>query len=431
MDVQKFIDVDPSLPEILWMNGFRGTLPLIQDAARNVEQLLPFMKIHQGQCMLLAKRCVELVEAVDTVAYDALMRYVCAVNLKKVEDTVVKWAQMSPTQAIIYGHIINTDLDSLNKELDVHVTQHQMVAQCQFDNQRLEICLYRKNDQRQAKRIALILDFARSSIAASDISRYKDVLMKGIYQAFSDLEPGASQDEDLQHALNTLYNRTGILPPFTDLTGHITKITEHPVARSTIGKIYKGEWDNQKFRLKPTIYSKGSFIKRLGREILRYREDINLCPHILSFCGTCFVAEKLFTVTPWIDSVDLLQYIQLHPKYDRVNALCSIASGLEYLHSSSPGVIHGDLRAANILVPINGKPLITGYGLSEILAAEDGTEAAITSLLSSGSSRWMAPELFENGVNKTQFQQQVTFGLSGGYALENALMKNARMMQQS
>lgn len=50
---------------------------------------------------------------------------------------------------------------------------------------------------------------------------------------------------------------------------------------------------------------------------------------------------------------------------DRMIILGDVASGLEYLHARH--IVHGDLRAANVLISDDGRACITDFGLSSLI----------------------------------------------------------------
>lgn len=50
---------------------------------------------------------------------------------------------------------------------------------------------------------------------------------------------------------------------------------------------------------------------------------------------------------------------------NRVAMLGDVASGMEYLHGRN--VVHGDLRAANVLIGEDGKACVSGLGLSHLI----------------------------------------------------------------
>ena len=68
--------------------------------------------------------------------------------------------------------------------------------------------------------------------------------------------------------------------------------------------------------------------------------------------------------------------------------ICDVASGLEYLHSYSPPIIHQDIKPANILIDDKDNFCITDFGIS-VRNLEDDEEAR-----SSGTKLYMPPERF-------------------------------------
>ncbi|EGN91777.1 hypothetical protein SERLA73DRAFT_100155 [Serpula lacrymans var. lacrymans S7.3] len=79
---------------------------------------------------------------------------------------------------------------------------------------------------------------------------------------------------------------------------------------------------------------------------------------------------------------------------DLVRCMHQIAKGMEYLHSR--GVLHGDLKASNVLVDESGRCVISDFGQSEMKSEAyrlSGTP------LPHGTLRWQAPELLE-GENR-------------------------------
>ena len=57
-----------------------------------------------------------------------------------------------------------------------------------------------------------------------------------------------------------------------------------------------------------------------------------------------------------------------------------VASGLEYLHSQQPAIIHRDVKPANVLIGADGKAKVSDFGLSRSVATERVT-----------SSVWVTP----------------------------------------
>jgi len=87
-------------------------------------------------------------------------------------------------------------------------------------------------------------------------------------------------------------------------------------------------------------------------------------------------------------------FLELHPDADRARLLYKTAQALAYLRRC--GIIHGDIKATNILVSDNLHALLCDFGLTKFASTSTST-----ALKSAGSLRWQAPELWEKDQPKT------------------------------
>lgn len=129
-------------------------------------------------------------------------------------------------------------------------------------------------------------------------------------------------------------------------------------------------------------------------------------------------------VSPFIENGTLSEYLYANPKADRPQLVRTVdirrkrddgtqqliqlyetADALAYLHRS--GVIHGDVKAMNILVSDQARALLCDFGLTKF--ATSGTS---TALKSAGSPRWQSPELWESNSSKTYQSDVYAFGMT-------------------
>ena len=68
-----------------------------------------------------------------------------------------------------------------------------------------------------------------------------------------------------------------------------------------------------------------------------------------------------------------------------------ILEGLDYLHSN--GVIHRDIKGANILVDKDGSVKLTDFGAAKRLESALINDSYLMSKSLKGSPYWMAPEI--------------------------------------
>lgn len=80
--------------------------------------------------------------------------------------------------------------------------------------------------------------------------------------------------------------------------------------------------------------------------------------------------------------------------------LRDIAQGVRFLHAADPCVIHGDLKAANILVDRNFRAKVADFGLS-----------AKKTIGATGTPLWMAPELLRGESSNTAASDVYSFGI--------------------
>ncbi|KAF8517253.1 kinase-like domain-containing protein, partial [Hysterangium stoloniferum] len=104
-------------------------------------------------------------------------------------------------------------------------------------------------------------------------------------------------------------------------------------------------------------------------------------------------------ISPWMSHGTLLSYIVSNPEINRIPLITGISGALVFLHGHHPLIVHGDIRAGNILVSGEGVPCLIDFGLSRFV---DDMIRLTTSSNVGGSLRWMAPELLHNGKPNRQ-----------------------------
>ncbi|KAG8908809.1 hypothetical protein FRB99_003047 [Tulasnella sp. 403] len=148
---------------------------------------------------------------------------------------------------------------------------------------------------------------------------------------------------------------------------------------------------------------------KLLRRLRREGETWQRLHHVfvLPFLGMSCIGGRLHLVSPFVGNGSLSVYIRSHPDADRVRLvshfrLCVFrygahrsvsgqlresADAIAYLHRQ--GILHGDIKASNVLVSDDAHALVCDFGLSR--AVDAMTSSA---LKGAGSVRWQAPELW-------------------------------------
>ncbi|KAL5480351.1 hypothetical protein ACEPAI_1621 [Sanghuangporus weigelae] len=188
--------------------------------------------------------------------------------------------------------------------------------------------------------------------------------------------------------LKSAAEKRGILPSNIFLSG-VHRVGSSPVHGGGFADVWKGEYEGRTVALKILrIYlfpDKEKVQREIGREALVWRRLNH--PNVLPFIGI-FRDEseppQLALVSDWMEKGSLDGYLSENTSAECSVLALEIARGLGYLHSLAPQVIHGDLRAANILVDSNGQPRITDFGLARAVDSRGITAA--TSFNGKGSA---------------------------------------------
>ncbi|CAE7172820.1 unnamed protein product, partial [Rhizoctonia solani] len=97
-----------------------------------------------------------------------------------------------------------------------------------------------------------------------------------------------------------------------------------------------------------------------------------------------FKGQYLGMVSEWMENGSVYKYMRKNPSIGRYQMSVQIASGLAYMHQCDS--VHGDLKAANILVTLDGVARIADFGLSTM--SEAGLHFSETSATQTGTMRW-------------------------------------------
>jgi subtilisin-like proprotein convertase family protein len=152
------------------------------------------------------------------------------------------------------------------------------------------------------------------------------------------------------------------------------------------GKVFVGEWQRTKVAIKvATVASAEDFLREA-------RLSVYLRPHpnvvqtlgvsvdgqfpalVLEYCAGGSLDKALYNPSKQMSYVDKLRIIT------------GIAKGMLHLHSNN--IVHRDLAARNILLSGTGEPKISDFGMSRLVADDEG----MTTRTNVGPIKWMAPE---------------------------------------
>ncbi|KAF8335709.1 kinase-like domain-containing protein [Cantharellus anzutake] len=122
-------------------------------------------------------------------------------------------------------------------------------------------------------------------------------------------------------------------------------------------------------------------------------------PNVVPLLGYVDDVSGQGLVSPWYPEGDVIKFIKSHPSANRDTICADVASGLEYLHSQNPSIVHGDMKGENILITLDGHACICDFGLSIIL---DNNPTGFTSSVIGMTLIFSAPELLDCSEKTTE-----------------------------
>ncbi|CAE7148262.1 unnamed protein product [Rhizoctonia solani] len=135
-------------------------------------------------------------------------------------------------------------------------------------------------------------------------------------------------------------------------------------------------------------------LKRAARELFLWSKMDH--PHIHRLQGMILFRDHyLGMVSEWMDNGNLHEYLRKRPDANLYHLCTHVASGLEYMHSRN--TVHGDLKAANVLVSSDGVARLSDFDYS-IMSEVSSLVFSESSNTRAGSIRWAAPEILLSEV---------------------------------
>ncbi|CCM02903.1 uncharacterized protein FIBRA_05017 [Fibroporia radiculosa] len=209
----------------------------------------------------------------------------------------------------------------------------------------------------------------------------------------------AQERERYSNGLVQLHQLTGIPPTIKRLDGEVIKEGELPVERGSHSEVWRGIWLGGEVVALKVLQGVARFINEIKIwEQLRHH-------HIQPLYGILLdMGPYIHVVSPWQSNGNLFQYLEpggagsLKPSQsaERTGMLLGAAQGLAYLHRE--GIVHGNVRCANILVNKQFEACVSDFGMSTIIGDITEIPPSMT-LTRSDSTRWLAPELiFDTSV---------------------------------
>ncbi|QRV96277.1 cytoplasmic tyrosine-protein kinase BMX [Ceratobasidium sp. AG-Ba] len=190
--------------------------------------------------------------------------------------------------------------------------------------------------------------------------------------------------------------------------------SRYPVSSGGFGDVYRGSLlSGTQIAIKMLkLYADAEegnqrCLKYAARELYTWSK----CQHrnVQRLLGVVEFREHIGMVSLWETNGDLTSYVHQIPQTkDRHNMCIQIARGLSYLHEQ--GMIHGDLKASNILISEDGTPLLSDFGNAKL--NEYSLQFTDSSSRTTISVRWTAPEILDGRATYSTAADVYSLGMT-------------------
>ncbi|KAI5071494.1 hypothetical protein GOP47_0013745 [Adiantum capillus-veneris] len=167
------------------------------------------------------------------------------------------------------------------------------------------------------------------------------------------------------------------------------------IGLGSYGEVYHGVWHGTEVAVKKFLDQdiSGDALKEFRREVQLMKRMRH--PNVVLFMGAVMRAPNLSIVTEILPRGSLYRLIhrsnnQLDERR-RMRMALDVARGMNYLHNSTPVIVHRDLKSSNLLVDKNWVVKVCDFGLSR-----KKHSTFLSSKSTAGTPEWMAPEVLRN-----------------------------------
>ncbi|KAF8061461.1 hypothetical protein FPV67DRAFT_1509075 [Lyophyllum atratum] len=361
-------------------------------------QTIENIKVYKQQCRDMSARCVDLMLSLrdrstgleGTQAIELADEITLIV--RRIDRKVNEWVTLSRLKSFLQQREIKDGIDKFHRDMDAAVMKFNISINLELTRGHQESKAIQERDKIEMREVLEKIIQSNQDMKAllsMQSSRPVEEIMESLQTELRSPTLQPNQEQAFREGLWLLHEKTSKLPPLTDLTGQVTLSGSHAVAKGTFNDVFRGEWLDQEpvaLRLPRTLTNDADVRKRFQREVTIWRSLDH--PNVVPLYGIVYFSDELYSVSPWMDNGTAFSYVQTNPTADRLRILNQVASGLEYLHVN--GIVHGDLRGANILISRDGVAGLSDFGLSKFL--EDCGQGMTSS--QALNPRWFAPELF-------------------------------------
>ncbi|KAL5770736.1 hypothetical protein ACOSP7_014890 [Xanthoceras sorbifolium] len=167
------------------------------------------------------------------------------------------------------------------------------------------------------------------------------------------------------------------------------------IGLGSYGEVYHADWNGTEVAVKKFLDQDFS-----GAALLEFKREVKIMrrlrhPNVVLFMGAVTRPPNLSIITEFLPRGSLFRILhrpqcQIDEKR-RIKMALDVARGMNCLHTSTPTIVHRDLKSPNLLVDKNWNVKVCDFGLSRLKH-----NTFLSSKSTAGTPEWMAPEVLRN-----------------------------------
>ncbi|KAJ7284467.1 kinase-like domain-containing protein [Mycena rebaudengoi] len=308
--------------------------------------------------------------------------------LGKIHMRMEGWSnlQISTVRSFLHQNEIAREIQQCHEMLTDCLASFQILSAIGIHEWQTQLNLNNQQDKREL--MDFLAEIQNSQTIAQDALQYQS----------SDIQRLMSMMQEQLLGENIRTADRELLPDFHLRSGEVTRIGQFPIGESNGMDIYEGLYlQREKVAIKVVraVSSDEHTLHRFNRECEIWKDlwRIDQGKHILPFYGFCQNdGPFLYMVSPWQPNGNALNFAKKNDgKIDYLRLVREIALGVQVLHGMDPPVVHGNIKASNIIIDALGHPLIAEFGLSHVVG--DITGIPLSQSRGVSDYRWFAPEV--------------------------------------
>ncbi|KAJ3745599.1 kinase-like domain-containing protein [Lentinula detonsa] len=376
-----------------------GMLCAIMELAENVIANRREARQLRDRCHTLLQAAKESNEVGNANMNDAFQ--LIQETLAKIQSKMETWVKLGRINSFLQQNQIKEDIKKCHEGITDCLTHFQLVSHLEIHNWQEEFAMNSVMDHQEV--IALLSDVKESqnmiqSTTVDNNNMLREMMILIQSALFENKNAADRTYNGLAASLYELQQRTDNLLPNMNLqSGEVIREGNFPVSGTAAMDIYKGRYLNREdvaIKVVRAVNSNEASKRRFMREVQVWNDlwMKDKGRHVLPFYGFCQTDGPFpYMVSPWQSNGTALQFVKKYDLgVDYRKMIKHIALGVQVLHDMK--VVHGDIKASNIMINSKFEPLLADFGLSQIV--EDITGIPFTQSRGvSDSYRWFAPEV--------------------------------------